>query len=67
VYAQVWLEQAQSPDQAGWIRLILQFDTFESARDRLLSFGGAVEVLELLALRLSIQDFSVQIVRRYPD
>jgi hypothetical protein len=67
VYTQVWLEQAQSPDQAGWIRLILQFDTFESARDRLLSFGGAVEVLELLALRLSIQDFSVQIVRRYPD
>jgi hypothetical protein len=67
VYTQVWLEQAQSPDQAGWIRLILQFDTFESARDRLLSFGGAVEVLELLAWRLSIQDFSVRIVRRYPD
>ncbi|HEX7433493.1 MAG TPA: hypothetical protein VF326_07525 [Anaerolineaceae bacterium] len=40
MYTQVWLEQAQSPDQAGWIRLILQFDTFESARDRLLSFGG---------------------------
>lgn len=53
------------PDSDGWVRLTLLFETFESARRYLLSWGRAVEVLEPLPLRKSVLDFARQIVDYY--
>lgn len=53
-----------APD--GWQTLTLTFESIESARTRLLGYGGAVEVLEPLALRRSVQDFAAQTLSRYP-
>ncbi len=65
--AHAWLAQAGPADEQGWVRVSMLFDTLETARERLLSLGGAVEVLEPLPLRLTIQDFAVQIGRRYEN
>ncbi len=54
-----------APDDQGWVRLTLSFETLEAARDRLLGLGGAVEVLEPLPLRLVMKDFAAQINQRY--
>jgi len=43
----------------------LTFGTFVQARGLLLAYGDAVEVLEPLALRLSIADFAAQTVKLY--
>ncbi len=48
-------------DSAGWSIAALHFESLEAARERILSFGGGVEVLEPPALRWSVQDFAVQI------
>jgi len=56
---------AASPDAEGRLTVILPFDTFESARSRLLGFGRAVEVLTPLALRLSLADHAAQIAAMY--
>ena len=58
-------EQAAQPDAEGWLMLTLPFESLEEARDRLLSFGGAVEVLAPRALRASVADYAAQIVARY--
>jgi predicted DNA-binding transcriptional regulator YafY len=52
-------------DAHGWVMLELVFDSFEQARSRMLSFGGAVEVLEPEHLRLSVLDFAQQTIARY--
>jgi predicted DNA-binding transcriptional regulator YafY len=57
--------QAGRPDAGGWITIELTFESFEAARDRLLGFGGAVQVLEPRALRASVLDYAEQIVARY--
>lgn len=49
----------------GWQTLTLTFESIESARTRILGYGGAVEVLEPLALRRSVQDFARQTLARY--
>jgi predicted DNA-binding transcriptional regulator YafY len=49
----------------GWQLMTLTFESFEVARTRLLGFGGAVEVLEPLALRLSLLDYAQQVIGRY--
>ncbi len=59
------IEAADPPDNNGWIFLPMIFETFEDARQRLLSLGGAVEVIEPLALRMSMQDFAEQIIGVY--
>ena len=59
------IEQANPPDAEGWIILTLPFEHFETARQRMLGFGRAVEVLEPEALRLSVIDFAEQIVTFY--
>ncbi len=59
------LAHAGPPDAQGWFTLDLTFDSLETARARLLPLGGAVEVLEPDALRLSIADFAAQVVRVY--
>lgn len=61
------IQCASPPDENGWVAIDLNFDTFETARSRLLSFGGAIEVLEPEALRLSIADFAHQITAVYAE
>jgi predicted DNA-binding transcriptional regulator YafY len=39
----------------GWVKIKLQFETLESARNRVLGLGRAIEVLEPVALRKSCQ------------
>lgn len=51
--------------EAEWPTMTLHFESFETARTRLLGFGGAIEVLEPLALRKSLADFAYQIHRLY--
>lgn len=51
----------------GWQTLTLTFESIESARTRILGYGGAAEVLEPLALRRSVQDFAAQILSCYPN
>jgi predicted DNA-binding transcriptional regulator YafY len=54
------LAGAEPAGADGWLRLCLPFETFESARERILGFGGAVEVLAPEALRRSVADFAAQ-------
>jgi len=61
------LAEADPPDADGWQRLELRFESLEAARDRLLSFGRAVEVLEPDPLRLSLIDYARQIVDLYEN
>jgi len=49
----------------GWITLTLSFERLEVARERILSLGRAIEVLEPEALRQSVADFAAQIVALY--
>jgi hypothetical protein len=57
--------QAAPPDAEGWITLTLPFERLETARERILGFGRAVEVLEPQALRHSVIDFATQIAAFY--
>lgn len=57
----------QAESNGGWITADLQFETFESARNRILGYGRAVEVLEPEALRLSIADYASQIIDLYAN
>jgi predicted DNA-binding transcriptional regulator YafY len=56
---------AEPPDSEGWITLTLPFERIETARERILGFGRAVEVLAPEPLRLSVIDFARQIVNFY--
>ena len=58
-------EQTTLPDDEGGIIVTLSFETLEEARDRILGFGRAVQVLEPEALRKSVLDFATQIVALY--
>ena len=53
------------PDDDGWVRLELFFESFFAARERLLGFGRDAEVLAPLALRMSVLDYAKQIVDLY--
>jgi predicted DNA-binding transcriptional regulator YafY len=59
------IAQAAPPDAEGWITLTLPFERLETARERILGFGRAVEVLEPQALRRSVIDFAAQIAAFY--
>jgi len=59
------IAQAGPPDAEGWITLTLPFERLEAARERILGFGRAVQVLEPEALRKSVIDFATQIVDFY--
>lgn len=60
-------QEAGQPDAEGWITLTLPFETLEAARERILSFGRAVEILEPRVLRASVLDFAQQIVALYTE
>ncbi len=55
------------PDADGWCILRLAFESLEAARSRLLSYGGAVEVLAPEALRRSVADYAQQAATIYPE
>jgi predicted DNA-binding transcriptional regulator YafY len=57
--------EAGRPDAEGWLTLTLPFESLEEARERILGFGSAVEVLEPWALRQSVHDFAIQIASVY--
>ena len=59
------ITEARLPDSQGWITLTLVFESLSSARGRILGCGGAIQVLEPEALRLSVADFALQIVTLY--
>ena len=59
------LAQAGAPDREGWIILTLAFEGFAAARERILGWGRAVEVLAPEALRRSVVDYAEQIVAFY--
>ena len=59
------LSRQYVPDQDGWVTLDLPFESFVTARTRLLGLGRAVEVLEPESLRKSLIDFAEQIVGFY--
>jgi len=59
------IASAGPPDGDGWITLTLPFERIETARERILGFGRAVEVLAPEALRLSVIDFARQIAGFY--
>jgi len=54
-------------DPDGWVTLDLPFESFDTARMRLLGLGRAVEVLEPEPLRKSIIDFAGQIINFYQE
>lgn len=56
---------AEDSTEPRWITLEVEYDSLDDARRRVLSLGGAVEVLEPPALRNSVQDFAQQILKRY--
>jgi predicted DNA-binding transcriptional regulator YafY len=48
-----------------WKTIRLPFDNLEHARKQILGYGNGVEVIDPLALRLSVQDYAYQIVKLY--
>ncbi len=61
------LEQGGPPDTDGWREITLPFESLETARERVLSYGRAIEVLAPRALRDTVLDFARQIVAAYDD
>lgn len=59
------LAEAEPADAEGWITASLPFESFEVARERILGFGAAAEVLAPEALRRSVADFAAQVLSRY--
>ncbi len=59
------IARAGPPDADGWVIVTLPFESLEGARDRILSFGRAVEVLAPVALRRSVLDHAAQTVSLY--
>ncbi len=62
--------QGRPPDLSvsqNWQILTLNYESLESARDQLLAYGGAIEVLDPPALRRSLIDYARQILYRYRE
>lgn len=55
----------EQPTGDGWVQLSLAFESFESARDQILSFGRGVRVIAPQALKMSVLDYAEQIVELY--
>ncbi|MDO9084868.1 MAG: YafY family protein [Anaerolineaceae bacterium] len=52
-------------DNNPWQDLTLEFESFDDARRMVLGYGGAIKVVEPLALRRSVEDFARQILAVY--
>ncbi len=61
------IAEAGPPDEEGWVRLELGFESLPAARERILGFGRAMEVLAPRALRLSVADYARQVAQLYEE
>jgi predicted DNA-binding transcriptional regulator YafY len=63
------IEQTDRPDPAGWVRLVIRFQTMQEACEHLLGFGLQAEALEPPELRESITAGAAQVLEFYarPD
>lgn len=59
------IDEKKTHHRTGWAAVELAFRSLLDARTRLLPFGGSIEVLDPLALRLSLQDYAKQISAIY--
>lgn len=59
------INNAQPPDDDGWLTIELVFESFEVARNHALSCGRSIEILEPQALRVSVIDYAEQIISFY--
>jgi len=59
------IKKAGPPDSQGRITIEISFQTPQAAREKLLSYGSAVEVIKPEALRTTIADYAQQIVNLY--
>jgi predicted DNA-binding transcriptional regulator YafY len=50
-------------DISPWQEITLEYESFEEDRRMVLGYGEAIEVLEPLALRRSVEDFSKQTLK----
>jgi predicted DNA-binding transcriptional regulator YafY len=67
VKGQVSSDREPRRDKSGWQTMTLHFESLEDARERILGFGGAVQVLGPRSLRESVLDFAEQIVGLYGE
>ncbi len=61
------VRQVYPMESDGWTPVEVAYEYHEQARSRLLAFGGAIEIVEPLALRYSVQDYAEQVLRRYTN
>jgi len=59
------ISETEPVDSRGRYDVIIQFENFFRARESILNFGNAAEVLEPEALKLNVIDFARQIVNSY--
>jgi hypothetical protein len=57
----------EGQDGQGRVIYEIRFGSLEEARTRLLRLGGAVEVVDPIALRYSLKDYAEQIIAVYSD
>lgn len=63
-----YIVQADDQNESkAWKKVTIFYDHFFSARESILNFGNAAEILEPEALRLSVIDFAQQIINYYRD
>ncbi|RLD11290.1 MAG: transcriptional regulator [Chloroflexota bacterium] len=60
-------QEIEDPAEEGWTTLKIIFEYYEEAHRNLLRFGGAIEILEPIALRYSIKDYAEQILKVYVE
>ncbi len=61
------ISEDKPADDQGWCEVTVQFDNFFKARESILSFGWAAEVVEPEALKASVIDHARQIVDFYGE
>jgi predicted DNA-binding transcriptional regulator YafY len=61
------IDQTGQLEKQGFVRARLDFESFNEARNYVLGFGVAMEVLEPEALRLSVIDYAKQMVTLYSE
>lgn len=59
------LEEDTVSQERGWVLVALRFERFEAARNRLLSLGGAVQVIEPFELKVVLRDYAEQVLHLY--
>jgi predicted DNA-binding transcriptional regulator YafY len=62
-----WRSENEPGGEQAWYEVIIQYENFFKARESVLSFGRAAEVLEPEALRAGVIDYARQIVDFYQD